>query len=415
MKGTIQHIFIIGKVWPEPNSSAAGTRMLQLIRLFIEKGWRVTFATAAAESEYAADLETMGVKTASIKLNSSQFDSYIKKLNPDIVLFDRFMTEEQYGWRVAEQCPEALRILDTEDLHCLRRARQCAWNAGIVFHPQMVLEEESAKREIASIYRCDASIIISEAEIDFLKNLFKVPDELLYYLPYLYDPLSKDQIQTLPGFVVRNGFVSIGNFLHEPNVNAVLWLKEEIWPAIRERLQGAELHIYGAYPSQKVFELHNPESGFLIKGRANDVNHILKSARVLLAPLRFGAGLKGKLVDAMMNGTPSVTTAIGAEGMTIHNEWCGMIRDDAVTFAEDAVKLHQNRSLWEKCSNTGYRIMSQKFEKQIFSSGFIDHLYKLKSELPKHRRENFTGTMLMHHTAASTKYMAKWIEVKKQT
>ena len=119
-------VLIIGFVWPEPNSSAAGSRMMQLIQLFKEQGWKVTFACAAASSPYMADIASMGVEVREIVLNDSGFDIFVKELGPFIVLFDRFMVEEQFGWRVAEQCPDALRILDTEDLHCLRHGRRMA-------------------------------------------------------------------------------------------------------------------------------------------------------------------------------------------------------------------------------------------------------------------------------------------------
>jgi O-antigen biosynthesis protein len=412
VKNSIQHIFIIGKVWPEPGSSAAGIRMIQLIRLFIEEGWKVTFASAAAESEFAADLESMGVKTAAIKVNSSAFDSLIKKSDPDVVLFDRFMTEEQFGWRVAEQCPEALRVLDTEDLHCLRRARQRAWNGGFKFDLPLLFEEESSKREIASIYRCDLSLMISETEINILNNLFHVPANLIHYLPYLYDPLSIEQIQRLPGFEDRSGFISIGNFLHEPNWNAVLWLKEEIWPKIRQLIPDAELQIYGAYPSNKVFELHKPQDGFLIKGRAGNAYDVLKKARVLLAPLRFGAGLKGKLVEAMRCGLPSITTVIGTEGIASPKHWPGQVEDDAELLARSAVRLYSDQTFWVDNRDCGFRIINERFNANNFSTNLVDQLKKLKSTLPLHRRDNFTGAMLMHHTAASTKYMARWIEAK---
>ena len=412
MKRPIQNILIIGKVWPEPGSSAAGSRMMQLIGLFIEEGWGVTFASAAGASEFAADLESTGVKTVSVEMNCSSFDGFIKELNPDVVLFDRFMTEEQFGWRVAGQCPDALRVLDTEDLHCLRQARQRAWNSDIEFEPQMLFEENIALREIASIYRCDMSLIISETEIELLNDSFNISSDLLHYIPFLHDPVSKEQMEWLPGFEERSGFISIGNFLHEPNWNAVLWLKEEIWPGIRDRLPDAELHIYGAYPTQKVYQLHEPGDGFIIKGRAENANYVIRKARVLLAPLRFGAGLKGKLVDAMMNGTPSVSTPVGAEGIAKRNDWCGMIQESADLIAEDAAKLYLDIDLWEKCRDTGFRIFNEKFNKALYGDKFIVLLYDLKSSLTRHRRNNFTGAMLMHHTIASTKYMAKWIEAK---
>lgn len=95
-------ILIIGSVWPEPNSSAAGTRMLQLIALFQKQDWAITFASAASDSDFMFDVTTLGIEKVSIHLNDSNFDVFVKALNPTMVLFDRFMAEEQFGWRVAE-------------------------------------------------------------------------------------------------------------------------------------------------------------------------------------------------------------------------------------------------------------------------------------------------------------------------
>ena len=120
-------LLIIGKVWPEPKSSAAGIRMVQLIKLFQGDGWQITFSSSASKSEYSFNLDEIGVSEQSIRMNDSLFDDFVSELQPDVVLFDRFMIEEQFGWRVVENCPDALRILDTIDLHSLRLARQRAF------------------------------------------------------------------------------------------------------------------------------------------------------------------------------------------------------------------------------------------------------------------------------------------------
>ncbi|MFT6211545.1 MAG: hypothetical protein ACJATE_002182, partial [Bacteroidia bacterium] len=185
------NLLIIGTVFPEPNSSAAGGRMLQLIELFQQQGWEITFASAAAESEFAVNLSAIGVKQVSIQLNSSSFDGFVKELNPQMVLFDRFMTEEQFGWRVADNCPNALRVLDTEDLHCLRHARHQALKENREFSHSDLLNDH-AKREIASIYRCDVSLIISEYEMELLKAIFKVDEVLLHYLPFMLESINND-------------------------------------------------------------------------------------------------------------------------------------------------------------------------------------------------------------------------------
>ena len=406
-----QNVLIIGFVWPEPNSSAGGSRTMQLIELFQLQGWKVTFASAAADSEYMSDIEKLGVEKVNIELNSENFDIFIKELQPTIVVFDKFMIEEQFGWRVAENCPHALRILDTIDLHCLRLARQNALKENRTF-TYSDLSSDVAKREIASIFRCDISLIISDVEMELLKNHFKVDEALLYYLPFMLESSDERIISNWLKFEERKNFITIGNFLHEPNWNAVLFLKEEIWPLIRKKLPDAELHIYGAYATQKVNELHQPKEGFYIMGRANDAKEIVSKARVCLAPLQFGAGIKGKLVEAMQCGTPSVTTDIGAEGMHGKYEWNGIIANSAQEIADAAIELYTNKSLWLIAQKNGITIINNFYSKDLHADKIIANILNSIQHLGKNRADNFLGAMLMHHTAASTKYMSKWIEAK---
>jgi glycosyltransferase involved in cell wall biosynthesis len=408
----VQKLLIIGFVWPEPNSSAAGGRMMQLILLFKAQGFSITFASPAQNSDFMVDLQEYEVEKTAIELNNSSFDRFVKELNPDVVLFDRFMMEEQFGWRVAENCPDALRLLDTEDLHCLRLARQKAFKENRSFIATDLFVEEVAKREIASILRCDLSIMISEFEMELLESTFKIDISLLYYLPFLLEPIDAAEIQELPAFEERKDFIFIGNFLHEPNWNAVQYLKETIWPLIKKRLPEAVLNIYGAYPSQKVLQLHNKKEGFLIKGRASDAQEVVKEARVVLAPLRFGAGNKGKLLEAMQCGTPSVTTTIGSESMHGDLPWNGFITDDVADFVDRGVQLYQDKTIWDKAQENGFEIINQRYSKDLFEKDFSIKIELLRSNLKKHRLNNFIGSMLQHHTLKSTKYMSRWIEEK---
>ena len=402
-------LLIIGLVWPEPKSSAAGTRMLQLIELFQEQGFSIVFASAAQESDFSYDLKSFGVTTQKIVLNSNTFDDFIKELNPEIVLFDRFVIEEQFGWRVYENCPNAMRILDTVDLHSLRLTRQNAVKKNIAFELSHLLTSEMAKREMASILRCDLSLIISEIEMQILLETFKINVDLLYYLPLFFD--SKEE-NLIFNFHQKKDFVFIGNFIHEPNWDAVKQLKEKIWPEIRKQLPDAIMHIYGAYPSQKVLQLHNAKEKFIIHGRAENSNDVIKTAKILLAPIRFGAGLKGKLLEAMQLGTPSITTNIGAEGINGNYNWNGFITDDFEEFASKAVLLHQDEMIWNQSQKKGFEILENRFKKDLFENKFTDKINFIKSNLENHRSQNFMGSLLLHHTALSTKYMSRWIEEK---
>ncbi|MDG1398855.1 MAG: glycosyltransferase [Polaribacter sp.] len=407
-----QSVLIIGTVWVEPNSSAAGSRMLQLIQLFLKQNWEVTFACAAQKTTNSFPLDFLEVNEVSIELNNSSFNDFVKKLKPTIVLFDRFLTEEQFGWRVAENCPKALRILDTEDLHFLRKVRHNQLKKGEKFTNDALLNSDDTKREIASILRCDLSLIISTYEMDLLKSVFKIDSNILYYIPFLYDNIKEHQIKNWKSFEEREHFVFIGNFLHKPNVDAVKTLKNEIWSEIRENLPKVEIHIYGAYITQQILELDSPKQGFIIKGYAKSSKEVIGNARIVLAPLRFGAGIKGKLTEAMLSGTPSITSNIGAEGMCGRFPWNGFIEDNFSDFAFMASQLYQSKSLWENAQLTGVEIINTIYDKEKLSPLFVNRICELQENIEEHRTHNFLGSLLQHQTLQATKYMSKWIETK---
>ena len=402
----MKQLVIIGSVWPEPQSTAAGSRMLQLISLFQEQGYDVTFMCSASQSDYSYDLSQISVRTQSIELNNVSFDLEIAKTNPSIVLFDRFMIEEQYGWRVAEQCPNALRILDTEDLHFLRKARETAYkqNRTLVFEDYI---SDTFKREMASIYRCDLTLLISEYEMQLATEIFKMDASILYYLPFL----SEEVNIKVPKFEDRKHFVSIGNFLHEPNWQTVLLLKK-YWSTIKKQLPEAQLLVYGAYVTEKAKQLHDEKEDFLIQGRADNVVTVFKNARVLLAPIPYGAGLKGKLFEAMQHGLPSVTTAMGAEGMYGNLEWSGAIATHESDFINHAIQLYTEENQWKTAQKKGYEIIEKRFKTSLFAADFMNKVYYLQENLNTHRNQNFLGQIVQHQSLQSTKYMSKWIESK---
>ena len=401
----MKNLVIIGKVFPEPNSTAAGSRMIQLMDLFIAQDYQITFLSTASISENSFDLSSKNIQFQNIVLNDCSFDELIQKINPKIVIFDRFTTEEQFGWRVSEQTPNAVKILDTEDLHFLRSAREKAFKQNKSLENSDLINDVF-KRELASILRCDVSLVISEFEMNLLKNQFRINEKILFYLP-LFAEIKKSETQ----FSERKNFVSIGNFLHEPNWQTVLQLKK-IWKDIKKQLPEAETHIYGAYATEKVFQLHNPKEGFLIKGRAESVESVFNSAKVLLAPIPFGAGIKGKLLESMQFGLPNVTSTTGAEAMQGNFDWNGFITNDENEFIEKAVLLYQNESIWKTSQENGYQIAKQMFKKELFENHFKEKINWTLEHLNEHRTNHFLGQILQHHTLQSTKYLSKWIEEK---
>jgi len=218
--------------------------------------------------------------------------------------------------------------------------------------------------------RSDLTLMISRTEIERLTDTFGVDPELMHYTPFMLPPLSDAAIRQLPGFEQRAHFLTIGNFRHAPNWDAVLWLKESLWPRIREQLPRAELHIYGAYPPPKATALHNERQGFLIKGWAED------AAQVLTWPLP--------------------------------------VADEADDFAAAAVALYRDPQRWSRCQKEGTELYNRHFGFQPHADALIRRLQQLRSNLNQHRLNNFTGAMLRHHTLKSTQYMAQWIEAKQK-
>ena len=428
------NVVVVGYVWPEPNSSAAGQNMLSIIERCLAANFNVTFLTAATDSEHKADLLTMGVNVQSVALNCSSFNALIADIAPDVVVFDRYMTEEQFSWRVKEVCPNALRVLNTEDLHSLRHARHEAvkkhGDASLAH-----LHSELAQREIASIIRSDLTLVISKKEMALLTEHYGVPLAQLQYHPLVVGP----SISSAPSFEQRSHFIHIGNFRHAPNWDAVLQLKQHLWPSIKKALPHAELHIYGAYPPKKATQLHNEKQGFLVKGWASDVESVMMNAKALIAPLRFGAGIKGKLLDAMRCGTPSITTWIGAEGIAedsvdvdssmnakAENEvknlqsvqWPGALCDadtsDAAVirdYVERAVALYEDEKVWN-LANKHTASLLDVFKQQQPEVPLIERINELKQGLGKHRDTLFMQSLLWHQTLAASKYMSQWIEAK---
>lgn len=384
--------------------------MMELIRFFHQQQWQIRFASPAQLSEHMDDLSAFEVQCDNIALNCSSFDSYVKELAPDMVLFDRFMIEEQFGWRVEQQCPNAIRILESCDLHCLREARHQALKQNRSVEPAD-FNSDLALREIASIYRCDLSLMISDDEAALLQQQFGVPAALLHHLPFMLD-INAIESQNWPSFYERMHFITIGNFRHAPNWDAVRYLYSDVWPLIRKQLPNAELHIYGAYPPPKATQLDSPKKGFLMKGWADNVHRVMRQARVCLAPLRFGAGIKGKLADAMLDGTPSVTTAIGAEGMCGDLNWPGIIAESPQEIADAAVELYQNQQCWQQAQQQGTTLLQQRFDKKTLSPLLASRIDQLTLNLDRERQANFTGQMLRHHHHRSTKFMSQWIEAK---
>jgi len=404
----LKNVLFIGLVWPEPKSTAAGVRMMHLLEVFKKDGYKVVFCSASTKTERSVNLNDLCDEVKQIQLNSASFQEYVKSVNPNVVVFDRFITEEQYGWRVLESAPKALRILDSEDLHFVRAAREMALKRN----NQIDFYSDKAKREIASILRCDLTLIISEWEYDLLENQFKLPTEKLFYLPLIEELESEEKRAGYASFEEKEGFMTIGNFRHSPNLDSVKYLKTIIWPEIKRLMPEAKINVYGSYITEQALEWNSVKDGFILKGAIDQVDIAFKKARVCLAPLRYGAGIKGKLITAMKYGVPNISSTIGAEGIKGSLNWPGYVTNDPIKFSEYAVNLYHNQTEWVSKRAAGYELITKRFSNTNFSKNLLKEITKIENELSDFRKRHFLTEILNFHTMRSTEYLSRWINEK---
>ncbi|MBB5211664.1 glycosyltransferase [Microbulbifer hydrolyticus] len=394
---------LIAKQWPEPTSTAAGRRTLDILDLLADAGYRVEIASPAQPTPFQAK---SGYGEHQIEVNDSSFDPWVHALDPALVVYDRFMMEEQFGWRVREQCPGAITLLDTSDFHSLREARHQALKSGQplnLFHP-------IAEREVAAMARCDLTVMISQIEVELLQRHFCLPDWQLHYLPFLVRQLP--DVKALPGFDERQHLVMIGGFKHAPNRDATTWFAQEVWPRLHALLPGVECHIYGAYSDHAMHRLSDPATGLRVHGRAEDALATLARYRLNLAPLRFGAGQKGKILEGWLSGTPTVTTPIGAESMAPEDLWGYPLSDDPQQFATTTAQLYQNKTDWLAVRDAGTRALESGFRHKDHAPAFIQRIEDIAANLDAHRNRNIWGRILRRTAHRAEEFMSRWIEEK---
>ncbi|MCO5258766.1 MAG: glycosyltransferase [Crocinitomicaceae bacterium] len=403
-------VLIIGKVWPEPSSSAAGRRMLQLIELFSSIG-EIHFACANQLTGNEIDFSNFNITTHTIVLNDDAIDAFFSSLNPAIVIFDRFLTEEQYGWRIIEQCPNALRILDSEDLHFLRRTRHefVKQNNQIANQIESLnFHNKDTMRELASIYRCDLTLVISPFEMELLTTEMQLPKSLLYYLPIFCEATHKSI-----DFDNKKDFLFIGNYKHEPNADAInVLLKKGLWEKISKELTNTQLTIVGAYQDHTISGYSDMAKKVAIAGHVKSIEAIYSPIKISLAPLQFGAGIKGKIIESMEQGVPFITTSIGAEGLFLDHSWNDCIADDWDEFAQKALALYTNKEKWLAFQKKGFELLKTHFNQLDYQDAFILVIRHLLENVSTIRQQNYFSQIVQHHSLMSTRYLSKWIMEK---
>ena len=309
--------------------------MTWILRLLRSLGCSVTLFTTDRDRRepYTADFQRDGIEVHYGPQSFGEFAEQRAGLY-DVVLLSRPYVAQPLLDDVGRHFPLATIAYDMIDAHFLREARKAE-----VLGPRAALDADALKAdELDSIRRSDFTLAVTEDEAELVRR--EEPAARVRVLPNVHEL----EPGPFPAFGERAGLLFIGGFRHDPNIDAVKYLVNDVMPLVRERLGDVPLTIAGSHPPAAVAALRAPEVA--VTGWVPDVSDLFRRSRVFVAPLRYGAGMKGKVGHAMAFGLPLVTTAIGAEGMELEDGRHALVRDDAESFADAVVRLYTDEGLW---------------------------------------------------------------------
>ena len=348
------NLLICDWVIPASDRDSTSHRMEAMLKLLVPLANRVTFMPMlrGANHRYANRLSQLGVEVmfpaprSFPRFLQSRTDFY------DLVILSRLAVAEKWLPDVRRYQTRAAVVFDTVDIHSLRfkrereiRGRRAAGDA-----------EHALQAEQSLVAACDLTSTVTSAEEHLIRELD--PSARTIVLPNIHATRAGEP----PGFDDRRGLLFIGMFLHSPNLDAVSWFSSAILPLIRRSLP-IQLVVIGADPPPTLIR----ESGrdVIFTGWVADVTPLFDAARVFVAPLRFGAGMKGKIGQSLSLGLPVVTTSIGAEGMDLRDETDVLIRDDPESFADAVVRLHDDETLWTELSGRGRETVRDRWSPEV--------------------------------------------------
>lgn len=350
---------------PTPDQDSGSLDLWHQFGLFKAIGYDVVFLPMiirTSDAPYIAGLRKIGVEYIEASAESSPEEILQRcAADFDIIVLDRIHVAARLMPLLRRCAPMTALVFNTVDLHFLREEREAALEASM---EKTRAAAERRKAELRCMMDADATIVLSEAEGSMLAQL--VPDAKIHVIPFAR-PVSAPG----PDFSKRDGILFVGGFLHTPNVDGAGWLASDIWPVVRRALPTARLDIVGSNAPAEIRGLEDPSMGIHVRGFVQDLDPLLSRARLTVAPLRFGAGIKGKVAMSLAAGVPCVATPIASEGMgLIHGETI-LIGKSAEEVAAAIVRLHDDESLWLNLSANGKNLLTQRYSFQSIGARLI--------------------------------------------
>ncbi|MBN3723534.1 methyltransferase domain-containing protein [Burkholderia sp. Ac-20379] len=342
---------------PKPDQDSGSNDVYWYLRIFREFGFDVCFIAAyespvAFDDSYCSALRRWGVRVR-VAQGLSSFHEILMEEAADarVVLAQRILVARHTFEWLRESGATTKLVFGTVDLHYLREERAAILNRS----PAALEDAMMVKRaELQAVSDADATIVVSRTEADILANL--LPSANVHRIPIPRIP----ERSTVP-FAERSGVLFVGGFAHAPNIDAVMFLVEEIWPIVRRSLPDIELRIVGSGVTPEIAALADPAQKIVIVGFVENLDTVTSAARLSVAPLRFGAGIKGKVVSSLLAGLPSVLSRMASEGMGLVEGEQMLSGNSAEEIAAAIVLLHEDAALWQRIADAGFAAASTEY------------------------------------------------------
>ncbi len=335
---------------------------LQYIQALQHLGFHVVFVPFACDftPQYTPYLEAQGVECI-YPPRAHSLQEAIRKEAPRarLVLVFRHTVLATILPNLRECAPDAKVILETVDLHHLREMRQAELGGDDEMRRAALNARDN---ELDMIAQSDAAILLSQYELDYLASLPAAGN-------LVHIPIARDiPPQPTSDFQSRRDILFIGVFRHPPNADGICWFTNTVWPLITAKDDDIKLHIVGAYAPDSVSDLASDK--VLVHGHLPDLAPLMQSVRVGIAPLRYGAGLKGKIITTLGNGVPVVSTSVGVEGASYVPGTHVLVADEPQAFANSVLALYREEVLWQALASKGRDFVTSEFSVAAFRDRF---------------------------------------------
>jgi GT2 family glycosyltransferase/SAM-dependent methyltransferase len=367
------HVLVADYRVPAPREDAGSLRMREILLALRALGCHVTLMP---ENKIRTEPDTTELQQAGIEVLYGPFDErhVIAQIGSDLglAILSRPTVASRLLAALREVVPGTRLVYDTVDLHYLREERRAQAN------PELDLDgvvNTFREMELGLVRMCDETITVSEEER--VAVIDAVPDARVSVIPTINrvagEPAPPD---------ARRGLMFLGGFRHPPNVDCAVHLVNDVLPLVREELGAVPLTIVGSHPPDEVRALGGVE-GVTVTGWVDDLDPYFQGTRLMAAPLRYGAGVNGKITHSLANGLPVVTTSIGAEGLSGVSGEHLLVADDLEEFAAAVVRLYRDDRLWERLSANGRALAAERFDPQVAVDALAQILERVRAGEPQ--------------------------------